>query len=403
MLEEAIVSLLLRHNCVVVPAFGGFVAQSSGANIDMQTGIISPPRKSVLFNRQLVNNDGLLINYLSTYAGWTYADSDAFVGEKVSAWHESLKKGERVVIDKIGHLFLDAERNISFEQDRYFNLLLQSYGLNKVHFITEEEVKMTEAQLVPEKIHVETGRIFPQSDSREVDIQLEHPVLAEEKAKIIPLQLEKNNGKTWKYLAAAALLPIAFYTFWIPVKTNVLESGMISIKDFNPNYQAGSGIYQQTPFVFPIETERQESLKMTLERLPEGTEVYLYKYDEELTIPVRLTKDNLVQAKSTLPAKAVETNEEKLNEGKEATIPKVIEKKAAVARKELHYITGCFSNRENAEAMVKILRERGLNGKILDVKNGMTRVSAGGAENEVEFQKIVAKAQAIGYRGWKLD
>ena len=63
--EELIGDLLLRNNCVIVPSFGGFVANQSAAIIDYRNGIITPPRKSVLFNRQLINNDGLLIKELS--------------------------------------------------------------------------------------------------------------------------------------------------------------------------------------------------------------------------------------------------------------------------------------------------------------------------------------------------
>ena len=87
MLEEAIVNLLLRHNCVIVPAFGGFVAQSSGALIDMDSGVITPPRKSVLFNKQLVNNDGLLISHISSEYKIEYASSENFLKTKVDEWH----------------------------------------------------------------------------------------------------------------------------------------------------------------------------------------------------------------------------------------------------------------------------------------------------------------------------
>ena len=43
--EELIGDLLLRHNCVVIPSFGGFVAKKTSATIDYKNGVIYPPKK----------------------------------------------------------------------------------------------------------------------------------------------------------------------------------------------------------------------------------------------------------------------------------------------------------------------------------------------------------------------
>ncbi len=392
MLEEAIVNLLLRHNCVVVPAFGGFVAQSSGAIIDMNTGIITPPRKSVLFNKQLINNDGLLIAHLSKESEMDYSSAENFLQSKVNEWHDQLKEGKRVSIDKIGHLFLDAERNISFEQDRYFNLLLESYGLNKVHFISEEDAKI-KVPVVADEVPVEETKIIPV-----VAPVLESETEEKEKTKIVAIAPVAENRKMWKYIAAAVLLPFAFFTYWIPVETNVLESGMISVKDFNPMYQAGEGVYQQNDLNFPTEAyEKEESAEEMMAKVPVGTDVFYYKFDKDLMIPVRVNSEQ--NAKEVIQEEFVQKEKPKIVE------EKPLPKKAAVqpSAPKMHYITGCFSDRSNAEAMVKKMRERGLNGQILDEKNGMTRVSAGGTSSQAEFNKLVKKAQKIGYKGWKLD
>ena len=122
--EELIGELLLRHNCVIIPSFGGFVAKQTGASIDYRNGVMSPPKKSLLFNRQLINNDGLLIAELAVSNGIDYNVSTKIVGDLVDAWNVQLRKGERISIDKVGFLFFDQEKNICFEQDRFFNLLL---------------------------------------------------------------------------------------------------------------------------------------------------------------------------------------------------------------------------------------------------------------------------------------
>ena len=117
--EGLIGDLLLQHNCVVVPSFGGFVAQRVSAQLDTEKGVMLPPRKSVLFNRQLINNDGLLIAAFAQTNQLTYADAQSEVNQVIATWNQALNAGQRIAIDRVGFLFLDAERNMCFEQDRF--------------------------------------------------------------------------------------------------------------------------------------------------------------------------------------------------------------------------------------------------------------------------------------------
>ena len=146
--EQLLGNLLLRHNCVIVPSFGGFVAKQVSAKIDFESGKMFPPSKSLLFNKQLINNDGLLISELAQANKWSYEQASATVEMKISDWHHALHLGQRIELDRIGYLFFDAEKNLCFEQDRFFNLLLESFGLGQVHFLTESDVKIVERTLV---------------------------------------------------------------------------------------------------------------------------------------------------------------------------------------------------------------------------------------------------------------
>ena len=49
-LTKYIVQLLHQHDCVIIPDFGGFVAQYKPATLDSVTGFYSPPSKQILFN-----------------------------------------------------------------------------------------------------------------------------------------------------------------------------------------------------------------------------------------------------------------------------------------------------------------------------------------------------------------
>ncbi|MDP5011107.1 MAG: hypothetical protein NWQ47_07765, partial [Crocinitomicaceae bacterium] len=81
--EQLIGDLLLRHNCVIVPTFGGFVANQTSAVIDYTNGVMSPPKKSLMFNRQLVNNDGLLVAEFAANNNLTYDESKSTIDQLV--------------------------------------------------------------------------------------------------------------------------------------------------------------------------------------------------------------------------------------------------------------------------------------------------------------------------------
>jgi len=150
--EQLIGNLLLRHNCVIIPSFGGFVAQRVSARVDYTNGTMLPPGKSILFNRQLLNNDGLLINEYAHENNVSYDEAATELKSLVGQWQSVLNAGGRIEIERVGNLFFDEERNICFEQDRFANLLLESFGLGSVHFVTEEDVRIVEQKVVREAL-----------------------------------------------------------------------------------------------------------------------------------------------------------------------------------------------------------------------------------------------------------
>ena len=121
--------LLFGHDCVIVPGFGGFIANYAPARIDKSTGTFYPPVKQISFNRNLEHNDGLLIGRISKQSGVNYGDARTLVEEFVAGLRKKLEKGERVHFDNIGSFSNNHEGNIQFEPDRNVNYLLDSYGL----------------------------------------------------------------------------------------------------------------------------------------------------------------------------------------------------------------------------------------------------------------------------------
>jgi hypothetical protein len=317
--EHIISQLLLRHNCVIVPDFGGFVAKRTSAVIDHTKGIMLPPKKGLLFNRQLINNDGLLISELSAVKNISFDEATQAVKNMVQHWNLTLNRGARVSIDKVGHLFFDQEKNLCFEQDRFFNLLLESYGLGKVHFVPQKAKAPV--------IQINTGG--------------------------------KSRSSAWKYVAAACLLPIAFYSFWIPAKTNVLESGMFSWRDFNPFSETGPAKYSKENPV-KIETDAKEEVSETGDT---------YEFLPGVRFPVKPETHSLNNSP-----------------------------KSEVMQSE--FIVGCFASEENANAMIRRIKSYGLDAYIFDRSNGLARVSAGSGESDASFNELRSKLSSHGINGW---
>ena len=363
--DKLIGELLFRHNCVIVPDFGGFVARQTSAVIDYAKGTMQPPRKSLLFNRQLINNDGLLVAELARANEISFDEAFKLVQATVADWNDTLKRGERVTIEHVGFMFHDREKNLCFEQDRYFNLLLESYGLGSVHFIAKEDLESVQEgakirtldPATAQETNVPTG-----SDGKNV---IEHPAAS-------------GNRRMWKYVAAAAcILPIAFYSIWIPTKTDAIQSGVLSINDFNPFHESHDATYvkKNTEYnaMFPlVEKSFEDEINATPEK-----EVFSIPVDDELNIPVRVERPN------------VET-------------PVTPSTEHVATAHAFDCVVGCFSSQSNAQNMISSLKARGFDARQVDISNGLYRISAGSATTEEQARQIIANVNAQGFNGWIL-
>lgn len=119
----------MLHDCVILPGMGGFVANYKPAEFDPARNTANPPSKHILFNRNLLHNDGLLYAHVSKVSGFGYKD----VQEKAEAFVAGIQKdtarGIKYEIDGLGYFFLDKEGQIQFTEESGNNFLLESYGL----------------------------------------------------------------------------------------------------------------------------------------------------------------------------------------------------------------------------------------------------------------------------------
>jgi hypothetical protein len=133
---KGIAELLLHHEYVIVPKFGGFVTRLQSAYFNATTQTLYPPAKKVSFNAQLKQNDGMLECWLQEQLSCTREEAGKELDLFSEYCHSILQIKKRLVFDTIGFFYLNFDGQLCFEPQAQHNFNLDSYGLSPV--ITNE-------------------------------------------------------------------------------------------------------------------------------------------------------------------------------------------------------------------------------------------------------------------------
>ena len=147
-LSKYIKELLFLHECVILPDFGGFIANYRSAEIDHSQKTLLPPSKYLSFNGNLTHNDGLLISFLSKKKGIGYVDSKRIVTNFINETKSRLRKGKKVYLEGIGYFIFDDQNILQFEPDISTNFLIDSFGLSPFHFQSIEDYDLNKKILI---------------------------------------------------------------------------------------------------------------------------------------------------------------------------------------------------------------------------------------------------------------
>ncbi|MGM9693835.1 MAG: SPOR domain-containing protein [Alloprevotella sp.] len=140
-LSAHIVSLMLKHDCVIVPELGGFVAQYVPARLITAENILMPPCRTVVFNPRLNMNDGLLVqSYMQAYHTG-YTETLRMVNAEVKKLKEILAKEGSYELSGIGTLCMQGTDKMLFTPQESGILSPELYGLNTVATMLPAEQK----------------------------------------------------------------------------------------------------------------------------------------------------------------------------------------------------------------------------------------------------------------------
>ena len=196
-LAKHIETLLVNHNCVVVPGLGGFVTQVQPAHYDEQDGCFVPPKRSVTFNSILSNNDGLLVERYQQYEHMSYYTATQRIAEQVAELKKRVHEDGQVELVGIGTLSANGD-----------------YGMK---FAPKESGLMTPDLYALEPVFAE-----PANARKESIAPATHAAAAadEDSKKYYTLRLNRNVVNT----LAAAVICVMFYFLVIPTG-NITDAG----------------------------------------------------------------------------------------------------------------------------------------------------------------------------------
>jgi len=130
-ISSYIFELLQSHDCVIVPNFGALVARNISAKISSDGSKIFPPNKELSFNKNLVKNDGLLINAISSNENISYEKAEQKITNWVRRTNKKLEKQRYIEIKNIGSISLENTKYV-FVPNQNSIFLKSSYGFNSI-------------------------------------------------------------------------------------------------------------------------------------------------------------------------------------------------------------------------------------------------------------------------------
>lgn len=351
-LERFLVDLLYVHDCVIVPGFGGLVANYRSARLNRSTHLIQPPSKHVGFNRHLVQNDGLLIAHVSGIAGMSYTQAQAEVERMVAETKKELLEKGRTVWEKIGVFFHDHAGMLQFIPEDQENFLPDAFGFSPI-------------QLKPLAIKPSTVR---EEEKKE------------EKAAVVTGSIA---GTVWK-VAAAIAVPLALGAgIWLSTQGAGDKFNVASLNPFNRNKVVSP---------YRITTPNERSVSAYTEKtgwdeaiaaMP-GASSITFDFVEDRIADIGI---DVVIRKEAAPADTTATrfNAPKVNTSSEG---------------RYKVIGGAFAVEDNAKKLLDELVAEGYAAHFAGKRGDLTLVAFGSCQTKEEASALLSKVRSSGRSGW---
>ena len=336
-LDKHIEELLHNHDCVILPSFGGFITSKMPAFYNKFTSVFHPAKKKILFNKHLVFNDGLLATQVAEKKSMSVEEANQLLIQFKDDCFLSLNEEGRVVIEKVGVLFFDKEKNIQFQQSST-NFLKESFGLSALSL---DKVKAAAVKPAAKFVAI----------VRKEEVKVDRKAIAVTK----PVKQGSKNRRA--VLLPLLLIPLIMGGLFIGNQQGVIGENKINISSFNPFYSVNVEEYiPRNGEFFLIENSALTEENIVNETVCVENEILLIDKVEKQTKMIPATIDSTLNVVNKVPQEL-----------------------------KYHVIAGCFSIKENADNLVNSWIDKGNQSSIADIKGSLYRVA---------IQSFVTKKEA---------
>lgn len=351
-ITQLIAELLYKHDCVIVPQFGGFVARKESSHFTKGNALLMPPTKQLLFNKNLIHQDGLLVSALMETSSINYNDAVQQITDYKDYIQSLLQAKKRFELQNIGLLYIDEENSLRFEPKVNVNFLIESFGFEPV---LASEIVIEPIKPIIEK-HFEDRRIAIEE---------------------LPIKRKKSYAK----MAALAIGIPATFAFLLfaayskpmqPLLQSSLNPFYIPAKTYNPT----SSKYAK---MFVI----SDVIKKPL--IEDANGYSTFKLSEESPVLVASAHTDLSNV-----------NESHINSNISTSSKKYAGK--------YQVVMGCFGVITNAEKLVSELQKNNIPAKLngLNAK-GLHVVSCGGFNNQEDARKLLDSIKSSYPKAWVMS
>ncbi len=336
---------LFFNNYLVLPNFGGFVLKQIPSHFSASGGMLIPPSKTISFNSQLKQNDGILALWLQNNLSCNNTQAIHHLNDFAEYCKSILSNKGRLTIDGFGFFYADLENNICFEPQQQINFLTSSFGLSPV------SVKEIEVEIVNK-----TETIF-------VDRTLTHE------------RVEIKKVRNYRKVAVIAVSGILLLSSLLLVVSNSKISGKLRASIL--------GKEQKTTYT-PFNYQSLDLKDLSAEKkdyVVDANGIATLELDNNKTLAVQALENALVE-----PEMHSKNN---------------VAIKTHSSHKNFEIVLGCFSILDNANRMVKKLKSESVLADLAGQNNkGLYVVSSGSFNTKEEALQQLTQIKTTCPKAW---
>lgn len=319
---------LFFNDYLVLPNFGGFVLKRTLSHFSASSALLLPPAKTVSFNAQLKQNDGIFVQWLQNELKCDATQAVNHLTDFAEYCKSLLHNRGRLTIDGIGFFYLDFESNICFEPQQQSNFLRESFGLSPL------SLKELEPEIIQKQETIFADRVI----SRE---------------EIETLKTEVKKQRNYRKLAAAAVSGAVLFSALLIIVSTAKIKGPLKSAVFG----------SETKSVYSPITYSDLNLKTLSSEKKD--------YVADANGIASLTLDN----NKIIAVKAFEA------EASTTAIVKNTSSKNYSSKGNFQVVLGCFSVLNNAAKMVKKLSQQQIKAAVSGQNEKGLYIVSGGAYN----------------------